>query len=288
MKLFKNKRFCDINPTCYAIALRKENLKRHVRNFFDREKLADTKSIEKLPNTVSAHDSVIVKTGLGIDPVLQENKAVNIALAGEKINGTVVRPGEVFSFWHTVGPITRRRGYRDGRVIVKNKLVADIGGGLCNLSNTLHLLILHSPMDVVEFHNHSDALAPDNGHRVPFSAGTSVSYNSVDYRFKNNTDQNVQICIWVADGKLFGELRSEREYPLGYELFEEDHHFAKEGDKYYRNSKIYRRVTDRATGEKLRDELILDNHSEVLFDYSLIPQDQIRPASRRGHVSADR
>ena len=59
-----------------------------------------------------------------------------------------------------------------------------VWGGLCNLANTLNLLVMHSPLKVTELHTHSDALSPDHGTRVPFGTGTSVSYNYVDYRFK--------------------------------------------------------------------------------------------------------
>ena len=48
---------------------------------------------------------------------------------------------------------------------------------------------MHSPLKVTELHTHSDALSPDHGTRVPFGTGTSVSYNYVDYRFKNITNQ---------------------------------------------------------------------------------------------------
>ena len=136
-------------------------------------------------------------------------------------------------------------------------------------------MILHSPLEVVEFHHHSDALAPEEGKRVPFSTGTSISYNYIDYRFKNNTDQNIQLHVWCDDEKLHAELRSEKEFPWKYSLVEEDHHFQKENEKYFRVSKIYREVTDRSTGEVLNKELILNNHSEVMYDYDLIPKDLI-------------
>ena len=225
---------------------------------------------------MSSYNCGLIKTGKGIDIRLQENKAENIAIASGRMNGMVIHPGETFSFWKVVGKTTKRRGYKDGRVIENNRLKPGIGGGLCNLANTIHLLVLHSPMTVTEFHNHSDALAPDHGKRIPFSTGTSVSYNNVDYRFRNDTDQDVQLLLWCQDRKLYGELRSEREYPWCYDLVEEDHHFRKEGEKYYRVSRIYRRTLDRKTGEVLKKELVLDNHSEVMFDYSLIPEDQIR------------
>lgn len=272
----KDMLFCDINPTCYAISLQKEICRRHLKNFLSKEKFAKATKKEKLPNIISSHSSNLIKKGKGIDPVLQENKAINIMLACSKINGIIIHPGEVFSFWKTVGKTSRKKGYKDGRVIHGNKLKPGIGGGLCNLGNTIHLLVLHSPLKVTEFHSHSDALAPDEGKRVPFSAGTSVSYNNIDYRFKNNTDQDIQLLVWCEDGKLYGELRSEREFPWCYELAEEDHHFKKEGDKYFRISKIYKKTLDRSTGKPLGKQLVLDNHSEVMFDYTLIPQELIR------------
>lgn len=275
MQRNKKRLFCEINPTCYAISVKKEIIKRHIRNFTCKDKIAGDKLVEKLPNLVSAESNNMIKRGPGIDPELQYNKAINIGIAGGKINGTVIHPGETFSFWETVGKITRKKGYKDGRVIKKNRLISGLGGGLCNLSNTLHLLILHSPLDVTEFHMHSDALAPDEGKRVPFSAGTSVSYNNIDYRFKNNTDQDVQLLVWCEGDRMFAELRSEREFPYTYRLVEEDHCFRRYGEKYYRDSKIFREICDRQTGEVVEKQLILDNHSEVMFDYSLIPEDQI-------------
>ena len=273
----KRKRlFCEINPTCYAIALQKEIIKRHIKNFLGREKFAKTVQKQKLPNLVSSHSSNLIKRGKGIDLSLQEGKAENIRLASGKINGIIIHPGEVFSFWKTVGKTTRRKGYQDGRIIVGNQIKPGLGGGLCNLGNTIHWLVLHSPLEVTEFHSHSDALAPDEGIRVPFSSGTSVCYNSVDYRFRNNTDQDVQILVWCENEKLYAELRSEREYPWEYQLVEENHHFAKKGAKYYRISKIYREQTEKATGKITEKKLVLDNHSEVMYDYDLIPQDQIR------------
>lgn len=272
----KRRLFCEINPTCYAIALQKEICKRHIKNLLSREKFAKTPQKEKLPVTVSSHSSNLIKRGKGIDLSLQEGKAVNIQLACSKINGIVIHPGEVFSFWKTVGKTTKKKGYQDGRIIVGNKIKPGLGGGLCNLGNTIHWLILHSPLEVTEFHSHSDALAPDNGKRVPFSSGTSVCYNNIDYRFKNSTQQDVQLLLWCENEKLYAELRSTREYPWRYELIEENHHFKKEGEKYYRNSKIYRQTIDRSTDTVLEKKLVLDNHSEVMFDYSLIPQDQIR------------
>lgn len=272
----EKKLFCEICPATYAISKSKEICRRHLQDFLSKEKFAKTRLKRKLPNVVSSYSSELIKKGKDIDPRLQKNKAVNIKLASARINGIVIHPGEEFSFWRAVGKTTKRKGYRDGRIILGDKLIAGLGGGLCNLGNTIHLLILHSPLTVTEFHSHSDALAPDHGKRVPFSSGTSVSYNYIDYRFKNNTQQDVQLLLWCEGGRLYGELRSEREFSQCYEIYEENHHFHKEGEKYYRISQIYRKVIDRASGEVTDRQLIRDNHSEVMYDYELIPKELIR------------
>lgn len=272
----QRKLFCEINPFCYALSEKKGIMQRHISDFFSREKFAHTIISGKLPNIVSKRDCGLIKHGKGIDIRLQENKADNIRLACSRINGIVIRPNEVFSFWKTVGNTTRRKGYKDGRVIIGNQLIAGIGGGLCNLGNMINLLVLDSPLEITEFHTHSDALAPDNGKRVPLSSGTSISYNYIDYRFRNNTSQNIQLLVWCDDDRLYGELRSEKEFPQRFELVEEDHHFRKEGDRYYRVSKIYKNTIDRITGEITDKKLVIDNHSEVMFSYDLIPKEQIR------------
>ena len=268
--------FCEISPTTYKISLKKEILKRHTQNFKQGKKFSKTRKESLLPNVVSSHSIKLIKRGPGIDINLQKGKATNIQIAAQTLNHIIIKPGEEFSFWSLVGNTTKRKGYQEGRVIFNEEVVPGIGGGLCNLANLLHLLIVHSPMEITEFHAHSDALDPDKGERKPFANGTSVQYNNQDYRFKNNTEQVMQLRTWVDNEILFGELRSESQFPFTFQIIEEDHHFKKEGDHYYRNSMIYREKLDRKTEEILGKELILKNHSMVMYDPNLIPKEMIR------------
>ena len=270
------KLFCELSPTCYKISVEKEKAKRHIANYINKNNLAKEHSKKELPCIVKGHTSIILRKLHKVDMQLQRNKKTNLKIASKKINGLIIHPGETFSFWYIVGETTRKYGYKDGLVISKTGLRKDIGGGLCQLANMIHYLILNSPLTVTELHHHSDALFPDDRRRVPFGTGTSVFYNYLDYRFKNTTDQNVQLLIWIKEDILYGELRSEKEYPYRYKLVEENHHFQKEGEKYYRISQVYRLTIDKSTNQEIKKELILDNHSEVMYDYDLIPKDEIR------------
>lgn len=274
----KKKLFCERGPMAYALSVRKQILMRHLKNLRSKEKFANKKEESLLPVVVTAHSSNMIKRGPGIDPVLQRNKAENIALACSRINGLIVNPGETFSFWRLVGKTSKRHGFKSGRILRNGKLVAGTGGGLCNLANTLHLLFMHSPMTITELHHHSDALAPDpGGIRVPYSAGTSVNYNYLDLRFRNDTDRAVQIVAKCEGDELIAELRTTKPFPTIYRIVEEDHHFRMgENGSYYRKSKIYRETLDRESGELLERELKWDNRSKVMFDPGLIPPALIR------------
>lgn len=270
------KLFCDINPTCYKISLEKEIILRHIKNVSSLRKIARTHSNEALPYIIKSHSSILLRKLYGVDMKLQENKVKNIELACKKVNGIIIHPGEIFSYWMTIGKPTYKKGYKDGLVIGRNELKSGVGGGLCQMGNMIHYLVLNSPLEVVELHHHSDALFPDERRRVPFGTGTSVCYNHIDYRFKNNLNQDVQILVWVSNGELCGELRCEEEIPYRYKLVEENHHYKKEGDKYYRISQIYKITIDKKSNKEIKRELILDNHSLVMYDESLIPKDEIR------------
>jgi vancomycin resistance protein VanW len=274
----KKKLFCEISPLTYAISLQKEILKRHVKNLLGKERYASRREKERLPVVVFSTGGNMIKRGPGIDERLQQNKADNIRLACRKIDGLVMEPGETFSFWRQVGKTSKRNGFSEGRVLINGRLVAGVGGGLCNLANTLNLLALHSPLTITEMHHHSDALAPDPDNKhVPYSAGTSVNYNFIDLRFRNDTDRPIQICTWCEGDNLNAALCTTEEFPYTYRLTEENHHFHQEDDgRFFRNSLIYRETIDKTTGQVVNRELNWKNHSEVMFDYALIPKDQIR------------
>jgi vancomycin resistance protein VanW len=223
------KLFCEINPTCYKISVEKEIVKRKIKDKLNKEQLAHEKSEKELPNIVKSHTSILIRKLHGVDIKLQENKVTNIELACKKINGIIIHPGETFSYWTTIGKPTKKKGYKEGLVIgAKDKFISKgIGGGLCQMGNMIHYLILNSPLEVTELHHHSDALFPDERRKVPFGTGTSVFYNYIDYRFKNTSDQDVQILVWIENGELCGELRSEKQFPYRYKLIEENNHFKK-------------------------------------------------------------
>jgi vancomycin resistance protein VanW len=153
----------------YAISLKKEIIKRHIRNIQNGEHFSKKRSPQSMPAVIASYSGEMIKKGPGIDLQLQLNKAKNIELACSKIDGVVIEPGESFSFWHYVGKTSHGNGLSEGRLIVNGKLISGTGGGLCNLANTLNLSVMYSPLTITEIH-HSDTLAPDPDNK--YTAGT--------------------------------------------------------------------------------------------------------------------
>ena len=273
----KRKLFCEYGPVAYKISLYKEAFLKDIEDrFIKKYKIAKKKSYENLEYIWKGDAKIIQRKLYGVDAELQKNKATNLKIAGKKIDGIIINPGEVFSFWNLVGNASKRKGYLEGLTIKSSTLGKGVGGGLCQLGNLIHYLVLHTDLEVVEKHHHSDALFPDERRRVPFGTGTSIAFKRLDYKFKNTSDYPVQLRIWTDDTMLYGELRSTVPIEYKYRLVEEDNHYAMEDGIFYRNSKVYKLKMDKQTNEIISKELILDNHSRVMYDYSLIPKDQIR------------
>lgn len=259
--------FCEWGPWAYWLSTQKCRWLRRLRDARSPERFASRQAPELLPVCLVRHSSLICRTLGDVDRRLQENKAVNLSLAVPKVDRVLIQPGETFSYWKCIGPCTKRRGYREGLVIHGGRPDKDVGGGMCQLSNLIHWMVLHTPLTVTEYHHHDGVdLFPDFGRKVPFGTGTSVLYNYIDYRFKNETDQCCQLHVWVQDGYLHGELRAQRELPVRYHVRAQDEFFSREGDTVYRNNCIVRTCVDKQTGELLSREVLKQNHAKVLYD----------------------
>ena len=271
------KLFCEYGPIAYKLSLLKEAKKKDFKDFINGRKFAKRRKNENLEYIWKGENKILLRKLQGVDMDLQKNKITNLTLASKKIDGLIINPGEEFSFWNTVGNATKRKGYKVGLVISNSQMKQGIGGGLCQMANMIHWLVLHTPLQVTEIHHHSDALFPDSRRKSPFGTGTSISYKALDYRFKNTSNNPIQIRVWLDDTFLYGELRSTVPLKEKYKIIEEDNYYAKdEKGVFYRNSKVYRIIIDKETNKEIKKELILNNHSKVMYDYSLIPENEIR------------
>lgn len=271
------KRFCEISPLTYQMAVCKNKIHRYLLWMMDDRIYASTKSAEPLDEVVIQHRSLIRRTLGNVDQRLQNNKAINLALAVPHVDGVIIKPGETFSFWRLVGACKKYKGYLEGLMIKGGKVESGIGGGMCQFTNLIHWMVLHSPLTIIEHHHHNTIdMFPDYKRQLPFGTGTSIMHNYLDYRFTNHTNQTFQLLIHTDDTYLCGELRCEEPLKESYQIIEKEHYFVKEGQDYYRCNKVVKETFDLTTKTIKQQALVIENYARVIYDHRFIPVDQIR------------
>lgn len=130
-----------------------------------------------------------------------KERTINIALSAQAINGTVIFPGEVFSFNKIVGERTKERGYQRAPVIVRGEFSEDIGGGICQVSSTLFNAADQNGIQMIERYTHSRRVP-----YVPAGRDATVSWWGPDFSFKNLYNEPIVIRSRISKGNLTIEI----------------------------------------------------------------------------------
>ena len=120
------------------------------------------------------------------------NRASNIRIACAKMNGVVIRPGDIFSYNKVIGRRERADGYRIAPVISDGQLVPGMAGGVCQTSSTLYNAALLADLKIVKRSHHTFPVR-----YLPAGRDATVAWGSIDFQFQNNTDGPIAV---LADG----------------------------------------------------------------------------------------
>lgn len=220
-----------------------------------------------LPYRYIKHTSKLIRRLGNSDLALQRNKVINLRLAVDALNGVVIEPGEYFSFCRLVGKPTRKRGFVEGMELSFGEARSGVGGGLCQLSNLIHWIVLHSPLKVVERANHSFDPFPDDGRVLPFGSGAAIFYNYIDLVLYNPTQRTFQLVFRIGEHQLEGELLCSEEREAKYHVYQKNHRFCRDGAVVYRENEIWRDITTKGHApELLRTERLYRNKVVVKYD----------------------
>lgn len=235
---------------------------RNVWNFFDFRMRCEKKN-DFFNCIVARHQSVLRRRLGGSDPKLQEKKIINLKQALKRLNGIVIQPNHIFSLWKIIGKPKYENGYVDGMLLANGKVVEGLGGGLCQLSNFLYWIFLHTPIETIERYHHSMDVFPDSGRTLPFGGGATILYNFVDLKVKNISPYPLQLKIWLTEDHLKGQILSTDIIPQKFHIFEKNPYFIKRGKTYFRYNEIYKKT--KVKGEVTNIEKITTNFAPVLY-----------------------
>ena len=218
-----------------------------------------------LPFSCFSHSTPLLRQLKDVDMQYQHNKIVNLRIAAQKLDGILLRPRQSFSFWRIIGRPSVRKGYLDGMVLQGGKVAAGIGGGLCQMSNLLYWMTLHTPLTVRERHRHGYDVFPDSERTQPFGSGATCSYPYLDLIVRNDTDATFQLRINVAADTLEGEWRSDRKPFYHYRIIEKNHVIKGEWwGGFSRNNELYRQCFDKSE-VLLSEEFVTQNHAMMIY-----------------------
>lgn len=145
---------------------------------------------------------------------LWEGKLANLRRGVAVLDGVLIAPGELFSFWHWIGQPTGARGFAVGRTIRDDTATGDLGGGLCQLSGIVYELGLRGGLHIAERHPHSRDLYQSEGERfTPLGLDATVVWPWKDLRLENRLGVPVVLRLAVEGMELRAWLNAEGEVP---------------------------------------------------------------------------
>lgn len=200
------------------------------------------------------------------------NRINNIQLATNAINGTVLMPGESFSFNEIVGERTAERGYKSAGVIIGDKVESGLGGGICQVSSTLYNAMLKSGIKSSERRNHTLPLS-----YVPKGLDATVDWGNIDYKFKNTLNTPIYIEGYTQNKNVYFNIYANKElkkrsYEMATEVsvlqstikyiddanrLEGDNLVTKHGSNGYK-VKVYRKTYE--NGKLINTELVSNDY----------------------------
>ena len=160
--------------------------------------------IEAFPDLLSSYSTSFASSS--------SNRATNVSLATNKINGKVLMPGEVFSFNDTVGKRTPQAGFKVAGVYMNGQVATDYGGGICQVSSTLYNAVLRANLEIVDRSNHMFEVG-----YVPIGTDATVSWGAPDFKFKNSRSYPIKIVTSSSNRKCvvkFYGLKESEEYDI--------------------------------------------------------------------------
>jgi vancomycin resistance protein VanW len=213
-----------------------------------------------------SHKTPLLRQLKDVDMWLQHNKMTNLAIAAKCLNGIILKPGETFSYWRLIGKTNKRKGYVDGMILHYGNVKTGTGGGLCQLSNLIYWMTLHTPLQVTERYRHSYDVFPDSKRSQPFGSGATCAYNYLDLQIKNNTNHTYQLVVYLTETDLVGEWRGDVPSIHQYEVYEKEHWITQEyWGGYARHNKIHRKVFN-LDNNLINDEWVTENHALMMYE----------------------
>lgn len=238
------KRLTEQFPCLLPLRKRQRAFCYYLKMRFDGIHYATNQSSQTLPYQIFSSCCPMYNTQTGFPMVYQENKVHNLKLAAKKLNGLIIEPGETFSFWNRVRDADKKIPYKDALTERNGTLTTEYGGGLCQISNLLCWICLHSPLSIIERHGHYKKDFPEPPSDAPMGVDATVSEGWLDFRVRNDTDVPIQILITFDETHIIGQVFSGRDMGKTWQVVNQNLNYYREPNGIFEEVDIVQRITE--------------------------------------------
>ena len=231
----------------------------------DGRRYAETIDEKQLPYMLFTTDCTMRNGNTGFDMVYQENKVFNLKLAAKTLNGLLIKPGETFSFWRCVRHADAHTSYKTGLKVLNGNLTTAPGGGLCQMSNLLFWMFLHTPLTITERVGHDVKEFPEQNSDVIKGVDATISEGWIDVKARNDTDCACQIIITFDDNHIIGTVLTDTKPPTLYRIENGPVTYTRKKDGMYESVSIERVGTDTVSGEISGRKLLYTNTCKICY-----------------------
>jgi len=221
-----------IIPSRTGIEIDKPGLMQEIKNGIDTSANSDSPVRIILPVNYNEPELTTEKllSQIGINQLIsdyetslenkEESTLYNIRKASEAINGTILNPGEIFSFNELVGPAEKEDGYKESTIIANGQFVSGYGGGVCQVSTTLYNAVLLANLQIIERYNHS--IYGDATNYIPIGRDAAIFFGYKDLKFKNSLDQQIVLFCNIEGEKLIAKVFGEKPINKNIKIITQD------------------------------------------------------------------
>ncbi|MCM1252997.1 MAG: glycopeptide resistance accessory protein VanW [Clostridium sp.] len=259
----KRKRLTQLFPWLLPLRKKQRIFCFYMKMKFDRNHYATKQFNTLLPYRLFSSDCPMYNRETGFDMVYQDNKVFNLKLAAKTLNNLVIRPGETFSFWETVRYADKNTPYKDGLVVSNGILQALPGGGLCQMSNLLFWLFLHTPLTIMERHGHRIKDFPGPQSDAPIGVDAAVSEGWLDLKVKNNTTHTFQIIISFSDDSICGSILTDMEPTTAYQIVNGRTFYYRDNDNIFEEVDVIQNLVSIHNNEHISTKILYRNHCKI-------------------------
>ena len=262
------KRVTQIFPWLLPLRIWQRRFCFYTRMCLDGNQYAEVKADPPLPYQLFKTSCPLYNRETGFDMVYQENKVFNLKLAAATLDRVVIRPDETFSFWKLVRYADRNIPYKDGLTVIDGKLTTASGGGMCQMSNLLFWMFLHTSLTIVERHGHDVKDFPESPSDAPMGVDATVSEGWLYLKVKNDTEISFQISISFDEDHIIGRLLTDQDNGRFYEVVNGEPVYYHRSNKVFEEVDVKQKTILAATGDCTSEKLLYRNKCEISYPLS--------------------